>query len=60
MNTEIEILKEHFGSYQAVAEQLGITERHLLNARKNTKIGEPLRRLLKTLVQTLKKEQAGA
>jgi len=60
MNPEIDILKKHFGSYEAVAEQLGITERHLRNARNNKKTGEPLKRLVKALIQTLNKKRIAA
>ena len=33
MKSEIETLKSHFGTYRSVAQQLGITERHLRNIR---------------------------
>jgi len=46
----IEILKGRMGSYGAVAVELGITERHLLNIRKNRHCGGALRKLIIRMV----------
>ena len=59
MKIEIEILKHHLGSYQAVAEALGITERHLRNVMINKHTGEPIKRLIKSLLESVKQKPSG-
>lgn len=53
MKTEIELLKNHFGSYQVVAENLGVTERHLRNIMRNEHVGEPIKKLIQTMLKSL-------
>ena len=53
MKSDVEILKEHFGSRKALAKALGITERHVRNIERNQHIGTGLRKLMRIMVQTL-------
>ena len=50
MQNKIDILKEHFGSYEKVAQELEITSRHLLNVRKGQHCGKHLIKLINQLV----------
>jgi len=53
MEVEIEILKRHFHSYEAVARELGVTSRTLLNVRKGKTHPKPLIALIKQKAETI-------
>lgn len=55
MHKEIEILRRRFESDQALAKELGVSDRHLRNIKLNKHVGCSIRKLINLLLK-----QAGA
>ena len=54
MKTQIEILKNYFGSLEKVALELGISMRQLRNVKRDIHVGKPLKNLINQLVAKIK------
>jgi len=58
MEKQLEILKEKYGTWQAVAKKLGITYRHICNIRSNNKsAGKSLQFMIRTLATQIKETE---
>ena len=54
MKKEIEMLRTHFKTYKALAEEVGVSYRRLLQIRRGDKPGKPLEIVLRALVERIK------